>query len=250
MSLTVSIQLHFSSHRALAASLAMMGVSAADFLTAPLFQILEHHYGWRGVCIIFSGFSLNTLLSGLVFARIDYLYKVSPMTKKDAKWTSVQTIESADSDNDGYFSDEENDKVDTHLLENYQNVESESQEDNNKSPLLSGCMLTDPAFLLLILSRVAKTPGMTIMLQLTPVRGYAQGLGANSVAGLVSALGVMTTLSRIFTGVMASVQCIDRTFYYAINCLASGSFMCLFSMLPGFGSNLMLISAYGLTSGM
>jgi MFS family permease len=75
----VIIATWFDNRKALATSLAMLGLSVGGFIGTPLVQLLIDKYSWRGCLTVLSGIALNISVASALFRPVP----IVPSTKKN-----------------------------------------------------------------------------------------------------------------------------------------------------------------------
>lgn len=198
----VIVHQYFDKRRAIAAAVAVSGFSLGSLVSGPVVQLLLDQFAWRGTVIIIGGIFLQAVLFGSLFRPPSAAWNRKPNGPQEATISKEPKLQS----------------------------ESKSSRCNfwiarfvrRSFSSLGFPLLTDPPFLLYILSVFCLQMGLTVFFQHTPSRAVHHGIERHMVALLPTIIGAVTGVSRLAFGFIANIRGVNRLLQYCVAALISG----------------------------
>ena len=258
-----------------------MGGSIAAVTFTPLFRLVVAHVGWRSALILHSCLMLQTVVLGATYRPLPKVDKTLPVNQagnadsdsgiKEAsaiQYYSLEDLSSPRSRHNSVSSRQSRDSavsvknrtvhdmvVETNAKlyeEVQQNGLREPEQTSKKTQTCSLCdfsLLKDYVFVLFLLAQSLLMYGIIAMYQFSPSRAVFLDITKLQASLLPSAIGLCSTVGRLFSSCVSNFKWVDRNLYHAITCMSGGIVAALTCLSTTFTEMLVCAGTYGIFLG-
>ena len=228
MASTVIVQQYFTTRRALASGLSLLGVSFGSILVGPLVQLLIDTYGWRGTMIILSGISLQSFVIGAAYW---------PLTlKKDVDHGCQQMDTLGKSEHSHLHS--------SPTFEIYRKCCQPFAE-----RLCDFTILKNIGLSTVLVGTFMMSIGTMSYMTHTPSRAVWYGVTRDQAAMLWSYTSIAGLVAKLLVSVVANMACVNRILVYSIGTLLAGITYILNALAVTYGSIAVFVVLLGFIQG-